>query len=156
MDEQSVTVIPLQMAMSIVVLLQLRWKRVVSSGTLSENPMRSQNLLIIFPGVFCWPDEFNGGGFKAIVIDDYLVMLEAPFNHDGRTSPSVGAVCPVDVVIREDETMAGLEVSFLKVYNVRVPVCDKTPEFFNFRSNSVGIPRDYCQIGSISFEGIKS
>ncbi|GFW03529.1 hypothetical protein TNCV_3020411 [Trichonephila clavipes] len=54
MDEQSVTVIPLQMAMSIMVLLQLRWNRVGSGGAFSENPVQSQNLLMMFPGVFCW------------------------------------------------------------------------------------------------------
>ncbi|GFW03518.1 hypothetical protein TNCV_3020301 [Trichonephila clavipes] len=54
MDEQSVTVISLQMAMSIMVLLQLRWNRVGSGGAFSENPVQSQNLLMMFPGVFCW------------------------------------------------------------------------------------------------------
>ncbi|GFY32581.1 hypothetical protein TNCV_673361 [Trichonephila clavipes] len=54
MEVLSMTVIHLHMAMSIVELLQERCKRVGSGGTLRENPVLSQNLLIICPAVFYW------------------------------------------------------------------------------------------------------
>ncbi|GFX70950.1 hypothetical protein TNCV_1689331 [Trichonephila clavipes] len=124
MDEQSVMVIPLQMAMSIVVLLQLRWKRVGSGGALSVYPVLSQNLRIIFPGFlrgtvsrdYCdrlviLLDQFNGGGFKSIV-DDCLVLRDTPFNHDGRPSPVVGAICPVNTVVGEDGSCDRVEGRF--------------------------------------------
>ncbi|GFV86419.1 hypothetical protein TNCV_2794961 [Trichonephila clavipes] len=51
--------------------------------------------------------------------------------------------------------MAWLEVSFLEVDDIRVPIGDKTPEFFNSRSYTIGIPGDYRQIGPVSMAGIK-
>ncbi|GFV38314.1 hypothetical protein TNCV_2653191 [Trichonephila clavipes] len=55
--------------------------------------------------------------------------------------------------------MAWLEVSFLEVDDIRVPIGDKTPELFNFRSYTIGIPGDYRQIGpqikGLSLRGIE-
>ncbi|GFV93340.1 hypothetical protein TNCV_3685631 [Trichonephila clavipes] len=81
-------------------------------------------------------------------------MRDAVFDHDGCTSPLVGMVFSMDAVIQKYEAIAGLEMGFLKVYDIRVPVCGKTPEFLNSRSYSIGIPRHYRQIGPISVAGI--
>ncbi|GFT03630.1 hypothetical protein TNCV_3135921 [Trichonephila clavipes] len=54
-------------------------------------------------------DELNGGGFQVIVSNENLVMRDTPFDHDGCSSPSEGAVCSIDAIIWEDEVMAWLE-----------------------------------------------
>ncbi|GFW94107.1 hypothetical protein TNCV_1713561 [Trichonephila clavipes] len=100
-------------------------------------------------------DELYGGGFQAIIGDENLMVRDTPFDHYGCSSPSEGAVSSVDVIVREYEVMAWLEVSFLEVDDIRVPIGDKTPEFFNSRSYTIGIPGDYRQIGPVSMAGIK-
>ncbi|GFW56114.1 hypothetical protein TNCV_3852821 [Trichonephila clavipes] len=57
--------------------------------------------------------ELYGGSFKTIVINNYLMVRDAPFDHYGRASPSEGAVGSVYAVVWKGEVMAGLKMGFL-------------------------------------------